>query len=102
MNLWQKIVSLSGLPECRSIAEHLCNAKLGGETVYIDNKIDLDIVSQNNQLIIDVVEDKSDLELNFTQLLNKMDIAIEKEEPIALEIEVEIPLIEMNIELKCS
>ncbi len=42
MNLWTKILQNSGLPECRSIAEHLCN--IGGSDTILRVVGDYDVV----------------------------------------------------------
>lgn len=40
MNLWEKILSLSNLPECRSIAQHICGiTQTGGVTTFIPSDI---------------------------------------------------------------
>ena len=46
MNLWEKILQASGLPECRSIRDHLCAAIGGPISVFIRPPI-TGLVSKN-------------------------------------------------------
>lgn len=48
MDLWAKIINASGLPECRSIAEHLCSLGNGEITYITRNPIYGEIQKINN------------------------------------------------------
>ena len=70
MNLWDKILASSGIPECKSIAEHICSAISGGKNIFfptneltgvVETTIDLVGEMQVNNPLIGIVQENTEI-----------------------------------------